>query len=179
MTILIVLGRLNDDLPGPIGKCRSPRRQIKWRARLSGWRQGSYGCDGKLGVNGRNVLSRDAIAAVNARLVDAFERQDAAAAADCYTLDGKLMTPHAEPHVGRAAIQHVVSEGFVGGVRHLTLETVTLEVIGDMAWEEGLFTTADAGGERLDHGKYIVIWKQVDGEWLMARDIMSTNLPPG
>jgi len=122
-------------------------------------------------------MSRDAIGAVNARLMAAFERQDAAAVADCYTDDGKLMTPHAASHVGREAIQSIVAEGFREGVRHLILETVTLEVIGDTAWEEGLFTTADASGERLDHGKYIVVWKQVGGAWLMARDIMSSNLP--
>ncbi len=122
-------------------------------------------------------MSREAIGAVNARLMDAFERQDEAAVADCYTDDGKLMTPHAASHVGREAIQDVVAEGFRGGVGHLTLETVALEVIGDVAWEEGLFTTADASGERLDHGKYIVIWKKVGDAWLMARDIMSSNLP--
>jgi uncharacterized protein (TIGR02246 family) len=160
-------------------KRRSPRRQVEWWAGLSGWRQGSYGCDGKLGRKGRSAVSRDAIDAVNARLMDAFERQDAAAVAACYTPDGKLMTPHAEPHVGQEAIETIVAQGFRGGVRHLTLETVALEVIGDVAWEEGLFTTADASGARLDQGKYIVIWKRVGGAWLMARDIMSSNLPPG
>ncbi len=122
-------------------------------------------------------MSRDAIAAVNARLMAAFERQDAAAVADCYTDDGKLMTPHATAHVGREAIRGVVADGFRTGIAHLTLETVALEVLGDTAWEEGLFTTADASGARLDHGKYIVVWKQVGGAWLMARDIMSSNLP--
>ena len=122
-------------------------------------------------------MSTKAIAAVNARLMRAFAEQDAATVAALYTADGKLMTPHAASHVGREAIQAIVAEGFRGGVRHLTLETVALEVIGDVAWEEGLFTTADASGERLDHGKYIVIWKKVGDAWLMARDIMSSNLP--
>lgn len=124
-------------------------------------------------------MSEQAIAAVNRRLVTAFAKKDAAAAADLYTTDGKLMTPFAEPYVGRSAIQKAIAAGFAKGVAGLTLETVTIEVAGDTAWEEGLFETRDAAGRRIDRGKYIVIWKKVDGDWLMARDIMSSNLPRG
>ena len=91
----------------------------------------------------------------------------------------RAQTTHETVAQAREAIQGVVADGFRGGIAHLTLQTVTLEVIGDTAWEEGLFTTADASGARLDHGKYIVIWQRVGDAWLMARDIMSSNLPPG
>lgn len=116
-----------------------------------------------------------AIAAVNGRIVAAFRDRDAAAAAACYTVHGRLMAPGAEPHVGPAAIRSCIQAGFEAGVGGLRLETETLEVLGETAWEEGIYETFDAAGRSLDLGKYIVIWKRVDGAWLIARDIMSTN----
>jgi uncharacterized protein (TIGR02246 family) len=116
-----------------------------------------------------------AIAAVNGRIVAAFKDRDAAAAAACYTADGRLMAPGAEPHVGPAAIQASIQSGFAAGVGGLRLETVALEVLGDTVWEEGIYEVFDAAGSSLDLGKYIVIWKRVGGAWLIARDIMSTN----
>jgi uncharacterized protein (TIGR02246 family) len=123
-------------------------------------------------------MSEATIAQMNARLIAAFAARDAAAAAAHYTTDGKLMVPYAEAHVGRDAIQACIEEGFQRGVARLGLVTVTIEVLGDTAWEEGLFTVWAADGKALDHGKYIVIWKAIGSEWLIARDIMSSNRPP-
>jgi ketosteroid isomerase-like protein len=30
----------------------------------------------------------------------------------------------------------------------------------------------------LDKGKYIVIWKQEDGQWKLHRDIFNSSMPP-
>jgi hypothetical protein len=30
----------------------------------------------------------------------------------------------------------------------------------------------------LDHGKYIVVWRNADGKWKLLRDLFSTNVPP-
>lgn len=122
-------------------------------------------------------MSREAIAAANARLEQAFARRDAAAATAAYLPDGKLMAPFGEPYVGHAAIRAFLEAGFARGIAKLELQTIELEVLGDTAWEEGLFAVADAAGTVLDRGKYIVIWKKVGETWLMARDIMSSNLP--
>ena len=54
-------------------------------------------------------------------------------------------------------------------------QTFAMQHLGDTAWEEGVYETFDAAGTSLDLGKYIVIWKRIDGAWLIARDIMSTN----
>ena len=118
-----------------------------------------------------------AIALVNDRIVQAFADQNAAAAAACYTGDGKLMVPRAEPHVGPDAIRANIEATFAVGIRKLRLETLTLEVLGDTAWEEGVFEVFDAAGRSRDLGKYIVIWKRRNGAWRIARDIMSSNRP--
>lgn len=116
-----------------------------------------------------------AIALVNERIVQAFADRDAAAAAACYTAHGRLMAPRAEPHIGPAAIRASIEAGFAAGVAALRLETVVLEVLGDTAWEEGIYEVFDAAGSSLDLGKYIVIWKRQGDAWRIARDIMSSN----
>jgi len=44
----------------------------------------------------------------------------------------------------------------------------------------GTFTLKGKGGQELDAGKYIVIWKREDGQWKLHRDIFNSSLPaPG
>ncbi len=122
-------------------------------------------------------MTEQDIAAVNARLSQAVADGDAAAAAACYTEDGKFMAPNAEPFAGRAAIQGFFQGALDGGVKALMLETLALEVLGDTAWEEGLYELHGEGDQVIDAGKFIVIWKRVNGQWFLHRDMISSNRP--
>ncbi len=122
-------------------------------------------------------MSKQAIAATNARLMESVGNSDAAAAASCYTQDGKFMAPNAEAFAGREAIQGFFQGAFDGGIRGLKLETLTVEILGDTAWEEGLYEMRADSGVLADKGKFIVVWKQTGDEWLLHRDIISTNQP--
>ncbi len=126
-------------------------------------------------MSDQNALLTD-ITAANRRFMDAFKRDDAAAIAAGYTADGHLLVPHMAPICGRAAIEAVFRA--MGGHGH-TLEPVTAELEGhsDTAIETGRYTRKDAGGATLDTGKYVLIWKRVDGVWQMHRDMVSTDLP--
>ena len=122
-------------------------------------------------------MSEQDIAAVSARLSQAVADGNAGAAGACYTEDGKFMAPNAEPFAGRAAIQGFFQGALDGGVKALMLETLALEVLGDTAWEEGLYELHGEGGALADAGKFIVIWKRVDGQWFLHRDMISSNRP--
>jgi ketosteroid isomerase-like protein len=56
------------------------------------------------------------------------------------------------------------------------LKIVETEKHGDTAIEIGLYELS-SGGQTLDKGKYVAIWKKVEGEWKMHRDIWNSNLP--
>ncbi len=43
--------------------------------------------------------------------------------------------------------------------------------------EQGRRTTAVGCGAEADSGKFIVVWKNVDGQWRLHRDMINTNLP--
>jgi ketosteroid isomerase-like protein len=63
------------------------------------------------------------------------------------------------------------------GIKGATLETVELEGHGDTAIEVGRYTLRGEEGQTLDRGKFIVIWKQVEGEWKLHRDMFSSSMP--
>ena len=58
-----------------------------------------------------------------------------------------------------------------------TLETLSFEEHGDVAVEEGEYTIR-AGGEVVDHGKYVVVHRrQDDGSWKFGLDIWNSSKP--
>jgi hypothetical protein len=37
----------------------------------------------------------------------------------------------------------------------------------------------DAAGKTVETGKYIEVWRRINGKWLMVRDIWNDDAPPG
>jgi ketosteroid isomerase-like protein len=64
------------------------------------------------------------------------------------------------------------------GVKEAKLDIVEVEGQGDAVIEVGRYRLSGAGGEMMDQGKYIVIWKQDEGRWKLHRDIWNSSEPP-
>jgi uncharacterized protein (TIGR02246 family) len=124
-----------------------------------------------------NRQQQAAIDAANQRFMSAFASQDAAAVAALYTEDALLLPPGTDILSGRTAIQGFWQAVMNSGVRGVTLETVELEHYGQALQEIGRYTLTGTGGQVLDRGKYVVIWRHEGSEWLIHRDIFNTNLP--
>ena len=107
----------------------------------------------------------------------AFNRGDAAGLAALYTDGGQLLPPNAGFLSGQAAIQAVWQSVMDMGVKSADLEIVELEGHDDAAIEISKYTRAGEGGQVLDRGKYIVIWKREAGQWKLHRDIFNSSLP--
>ncbi len=122
-------------------------------------------------------MSRQDIDNVNQRLSQAVQDGDAAAAAALYTEDGKFLAPNADFFSGRDAIQGFFQGAIDGGIKGLNLTTLELEIQGDSAHEVGTYELVADGGVVADSGKFIVIWKRVDGSWRLHRDMINTSRP--
>lgn len=122
---------------------------------------------------------RTVIEASNAKWEQALSRGDAAGIAALYTETGQLFPPNDKVVTGRAAIQEYWQGAIQAGFKAVTLSTMEVESCGDSAYEIGRFTVPGEGGEVLDTGDYIVIWKRENGQWKLHRDMWTTNSPAG
>jgi len=121
---------------------------------------------------------QDAIAATNKSFMDAFERKDATALAAAYTAEGSALPPNSPTVTGTEALGQFWQSLLDTGIPVVKLETVELEGFEDTAIEVGAYTLEGEGGEVLDQGKFIVIWKIENGAWKWHQDIWNSNLAP-
>lgn len=125
---------------------------------------------------------RSRIEETNAEFSAVASRGDAAAIAALYTDDAVVLAPNAEMVRGKQAIKGLF-DGMIQqmGAPQLTLRTIQVDEVGDMANEIGEYTLKfqPAGGEPVtDIGKYVVIWKrQGDDSWKLHIDVWNTNSP--
>lgn len=56
---------------------------------------------------------------------------------------------------------------------------ITVSQSGDLAYEYGVNRTVLAGpeGDLVDVGKYLLVWKKIDGEWLVVVLAFSSDAP--
>ena len=120
---------------------------------------------------------RDAIAAANENFMAAFKRGDAAGMAALYTENGQVMPPNSDFVTGKQAVQMFWQALMDMGIKEAKLEIIEVEGHGDTAIEVSMFTLQGEGGQVLDKGKYIVIWKQEGGQWKLHHDIFNSSVP--
>ena len=121
-----------------------------------------------------------AINAISKQWVDAFNRGDAAAVVALYTEEAKLLPPNSPMIVGRESIQASFQADFDAGEYDLQLTVIDLHVNGDMAHEVGKYTLTiqpEEGEAISDSGKYVWIWKRVNGSWKVDVLIWNSSLP--
>lgn len=116
------------------------------------------------------------IEAVDRAFETYFRQHDAEGVADLYTQDGQLLPPGSEVVSGHADIAAFWQGAFDMGLVNVELDAVEVEDHGDTTIEVGRFTLGDADGQTVDHGTFIVVWKKVDGEWKLHRDIWNSNI---
>jgi uncharacterized protein (TIGR02246 family) len=120
-------------------------------------------------------MSRKDIDIVDLRLSAAVRNGDAAAAAALYTEDGTLLPPNSDFITGRENIQTFFQAVIDGGLKGLNISTLELDIQDDSAHEMGTYEMVADGGVVIDNGKFIVIWKRLDGKWLLHRDMINTS----
>ena len=127
-----------------------------------------------------NAADEQAIRGIVDRWMQLVKAKDAAAIAALYAEDGALMPPNAPMAKGRAAIQQswaamMQTPGFD---LNIAPEQILLASSGDMALDRGTYSlTVAPGATPTDSGKYVVVWRKIDGEWKAAADIFNSDLP--
>ncbi len=110
-------------------------------------------------------------------LCAAIAAGDASEVVKFYSEDVYVMPPNLEPFSGRDAIRPIFQGMMDGGGRDMRLQTVEVFEQGEEITEIGTFQLYLTDGTMADSGKFIVVWKRIDGEIYIHRDIMNSNLP--
>lgn len=121
--------------------------------------------------------ARASIAAANKKFVAAFDKKDVVALAALYSPDAHAFPPNAPIIKGRPAIQKMWQDVIASGIASVSLATTEVESGGDIAYEAGTYEMKTKDGKVADRGKYCVVWKRINGVWMLHRDIWSTDMP--
>ena len=113
----------------------------------------------------------------NQNFMKAFKIEDSTEVSNSYTTDAKVMAANVPAIVGRQEIKHFISSLMKKGMKDFQITTLKIWGDSSILAEEGTYTLADSLNKQVDHGKYIVLWKQESGNWKMFRDIWTSDLP--
>ena len=96
-----------------------------------------------------------------------------------YTENASMLPPGMEMRKGRAAIEKTIAAIGGSGVRNFALTAIDVsQVSPDTAREIGRFRLETPAPKKkwvTVNGKYVVVWKQVAGKWLLDVDIWNLN----
>lgn len=125
--------------------------------------------------------ARMAVDTLRAAYKAAVESGDAAATAALYAEDGVLLPASGGRYAGRQAIQGSYQATFARGAFTFSAEPNSFEIIGDAAVEEGSVSysvTPENGTAVSVEAEYLVVSKQVDGEWKIVRLMSKPTVQP-
>ncbi len=122
--------------------------------------------------------SRDGaeIAAGSAQWEQALNTKNVDALAAVYAEDCRLMPPNAVMGQGRGVVRETFG-GMIAAGLTADLQTVETRIAADIGYHVGTYSVLTAEGAVVDRGKFIEVWRQVDGAWKIADDIWNSDNP--
>ena len=128
------------------------------------------------------AAEESAVRARSAEIVAAEDGRNVDAAVAFYLEDAIVQAPDAPPVRGRAAIRDFYTQMVTIPYTILSSEPVAIQVAAsaDMAFEHGinrLTLRSPQGGSVTELGKYLLVWRKVDGEWRIAALSFSMDEP--
>ena len=109
-----------------------------------------------------------------------FSEKDIEGAMQFFAPDAVLMPAHAPAIAGKESIQAWFESWLPNPAVTSTFAPDEIEVAasGDLAYDRGTyqFTMETPEGRFRDTGKYLIVWKIIDGEWKAIFDISNSDL---
>ena len=123
-----------------------------------------------------------AIRDIDAQWLKAAQARDAAGEAKFLASDSVVYREHVPPLIGPAAYQAFMEKMLAANPKakpDWSTEAIRVAAAGDIAIQTGEYHLVGLGatGSQEDTGRFVTVWKKVDGEWKVLHDIGSTTMP--
>ena len=127
-----------------------------------------------LGCSRSGTLPADVTSAYE----QAFTKHDLAACVALFTDDAQILPQHGPAVAGRQEIEAYLKDNMTPVVAFDTDTEMTL-VRGDLAVEQGRYRVRNVRrGSDIEEGKYVHVWRRVQGDWKLYRMIFNTDVEP-
>lgn len=137
-------------------------------------------------VHGKPAVNRAeeeaALRAADLAWSDAAGRKDVDAVVSYMADDGRTLPPNEPAASGKEAVR----AGWAGILALADVairwepQLVQVAESGELGYTSGTYTLAFTGADGKpvsDRGKYLEVWKKVDGKWKCSQDMYSSDLP--
>ena len=138
------------------------------------------GCAGGAAEPGFTPADATAIRQRTQDFEAAFNGKDIEKLAAFYPAESVLMPPNAPTVRGKDTIKDFYKELYGQGGTDLEMETKDVRGHGSMAYEAGGYSInrkPATGKATRDRGKYMLIWRNQNGGWVIEYTIWSSDLP--
>ena len=113
----------------------------------------------------------------NDRFTQAHITGDTTFLNNVFTHDARVLAPHADAVVGRHAIALLNSQWVSFGIREFREETMALYGNEEYLIDEGTYYLRYGKDNTIEMGKYLNVWKQVNGDWKIYSNMWNTSMP--
>ena len=121
------------------------------------------------------AVQDSALAQLAAAWQEAYNADDLDAVADLYAEDASRMPPNQET-IGKSGIVANLQAFKDAGGAKTTIEVIEEQAIGDLGYGRGTYEVTGADGSHIDHGKWLVVVKRINGEWKLYKDMFNSDM---
>ncbi|MGY5847416.1 YybH family protein [Salegentibacter sp. HM20] len=127
-----------------------------------------------LAQNSSNTEVEEILQQKNEMLAEAINSGNLEGFTAIYAEDAQMNVPGSPSLNGRKAIGEAHKSMMENKMK---IEITKNEVFhqGDFATETGSYRVLTASGEEVDKGSYMALWKKIDGDWQIYRDVVSSS----
>uniref|UniRef100_A0A914VGQ5 DUF4440 domain-containing protein n=1 Tax=Plectus sambesii TaxID=2011161 RepID=A0A914VGQ5_9BILA len=100
---------------------------------------------------------------------------DAVGVAEFYDPDCFMIPAGGNLVKGRSGVEEMLKEFMAGGVKNAQFNAEEVNGSGDWAFERGTYEWEVGNGSV--SGGYLLVWKKIDGNWLIHNDCFTVNNP--
>ena len=94
-----------------------------------------------------------------------------------FTDDARVLPPNSDPVEGRQAIDELTRQYIEYGVYEFHEETVDFYGSGDLLIDQGNYVMVYGPERTREEGKYLNVWRLVDGDWKIHSNIWNSTAP--